>query len=59
MKDPVWADYLKALNRCCDAVKLAAFHTSECAMQVNKTADHTLLTVHHVKNSLEIKRRLK
>lgn len=58
MTDP-WADYLKDLNRCCDAVKLTAYHTREAAKQVNKTADRTLLTVHHVKNSLEVKRRLK
>jgi len=59
MIDPCWADYLKALNKCCDAVMLTAFHTRETAKQVNKTADHALLTVHHVKNSLKIKRRLK
>lgn len=51
MTDP-WADYLKALNKCCEAVKLTAWHTAECARQCDKTVDYTLLTVYFVKEVL-------
>ena len=49
--DP-FAEYLEALNRCCEAVKLTAFHTQECARHVEKVANYSLLTVYHVKEVL-------
>ena len=49
--DP-FAQYLEALNRCCEATKLTAFHTRECARQCDRTADMVLLTVYHVKEVL-------
>jgi len=44
-----FAEYLEALHKCCDACKLATYHTSECARQTEKAADCSLLTVHFVK----------
>ena len=47
-----FSDYLEALNKCCDAVKLVAYHTAECAKQTEKAADCSLLAVHFVKEVL-------
>jgi len=52
MPDP-WSDYLKALNRCCDAVKLTAQHTQEAARLAEKTADYALLTASYVRECIE------
>uniref|UniRef100_A0A6M3J544 Uncharacterized protein n=1 Tax=viral metagenome TaxID=1070528 RepID=A0A6M3J544_9ZZZZ len=47
MPDP-WADYLKALNQCCNAVRLTAYHTRECAKHTERAATYALLTAYHV-----------
>jgi len=54
MIDPCWADYLKALNKCCDAARLSAHHTREAAKQVEKAADYTMLTAFHAREILEV-----
>jgi len=47
--DNPFAEYLEKMRELEQAVKLTAFHTSECAKQTEKVADNTLLTVHFVK----------
>lgn len=34
----IWAEYLKALNKCCDTVKLAAYYTEKTAKHTRQTA---------------------
>jgi len=53
--DP-FAEYLECLDNCCDAVQATAEHTKECAEQVGKAAQYSLLAVYHVKEILNDKR---
>ena len=51
--DNPWSAYLEALNKCCDTVKLTAEHTRTCAMQTERTAIYTYLTVYYVNQGLK------
>ena len=48
-RDNPFAQYLEALNKCCDATLLASYHTLETAKQTKKAADYGLLAVYFVK----------
>ena len=50
--DGIWADYLKHLNACCDAVKLTAYHTGRTAEATMVTAKNALLTTYCVNKYL-------
>ena len=52
-----WADYLKALNRCCVAVKLTAFHTKECARHTHEAANQSAIAAWNVRESINKKDR--
>lgn len=47
--DSLFADYLKALNQCCDAVKLTAYHTRGCAEKTEKAGIEASLTAYYVR----------
>ena len=46
--DNPWAEYLEALNKCCDAVRLVVWHTKACAKQTERAGIETSLAAHHV-----------
>ena len=51
--DNHWAEYLEALNKCCDTVKLMSFHTLDCAEQVEKAATQASLAVYYLREVLK------
>ena len=51
--DSPFSEYLEALNKCCQAVQLTAFHTLECAKQTKRAATQASLAVYHVKECLD------
>ncbi len=50
-----WLDYLEALNKCCDAVKLTAYHTRETAKYAKEAGVWAGATVVLVNDALKIR----
>lgn len=56
--DDTWADYIKALNLCCDAVKLTAYYTMKAAEYAEETAKLTMLNCYFVEGFIKYRQEL-
>ena len=50
--DNPWQEYLEALSKCCDAVKLTAYHTLETAKHTEQAVIQVGLTAYYVSEAV-------